>query len=291
MTVALAFVLLSEGWNLLAGYAGQLSLGTAGFFGLGAYAYAISVQWYNISSIPAVLLGGTAAAGLSALVAAPLFRLRQSVFAIGTLGLAEILGVIFLNWNAAGGDTGFPITNVPYDPYGEYYLAVVCTVLVIIAMAVVLESKFGRGLRAIRDDEDAAESLGVPVLRYKIATFCLSSFIIGTAGGIYAGYTFYATPDMFGPLWTAEVLVICVVGGLATLEGPAFMSVVYVVLLFYVLSAYPVADNFIYAALLIVVIVLLPGGIASLYRKESAPKWWPFTQGSQKPKVAKARTK
>lgn len=263
---ALMFLILAESWNFLTGFAGQISLGSAAFFGIGAYAFTVSLIWYKIPPIPALLVAGAVPAAFSVLVAVPLFRLKQDVFAIGTLGFATILQIIVLYQNSLGGPSGLSIVGVAYNLNLDYYLDVISAVLIVIAIILLLNSKFGFGLVSIREDEDVAESLGIPVLKYKVLAFAISSLFAGIAGGIYALYIFHVSSDLFGIMWTVNAMVICIIGGGGTVVGPAVMSLIFVWLQDYLLVSYPVIDTFIYAVLLIVVIVLLPDGLMTLYR-------------------------
>lgn len=263
---ALMFLILAESWDLLTGFAGQISLGSAAFFGIGAYTFTVSLIWYKIPPIPALLVAGVVPAVFSLLVAVPLFRLRQDVFAIGTLGFAIILQIIVLYQNSLGGPSGLSIVGVAYNLNLDYYVDVISAVVIVIAIVLLLNSKFGFGLVSIREDEDVAESLGIPVLKYKVLVFAVSSLFAGIAGGIYALYVFHVSSDLFGISWTVNAMVICIIGGGGTIVGPAVMSLIFVWLQDYLLVSYPVIDTFIYAVLLIVVIVLLPDGLMAIYR-------------------------
>jgi len=266
LVYALIFLILAESFNFLTGYAGQISLGSAAFFGIGAYTLTVSLTWYKVPPIPSLLVAGAVPAVLSVLVALPLFRLKQDVFAIGTLGFALILQIIVLYQNSLGGPSGLSIVGVAYNINLDYYIDLISAVLIVIAIVLLLNSKFGFGLVSIREDEDVAESLGIPVLKYKVLAFALSSLFAGIAGGVYALYVFHVSSDLLGITWTVNAMVICIIGGGGTVMGPAVMSLIFVWLQNYLLVSYPVVDTFIYAILLIVVVVFLPDGLMTLYR-------------------------
>lgn len=271
LSIFFVYVTLTESWNLLAGYAGQLVLAAPVFFGIGAYAFSFLLVLYHIPVVLTLILAALVAAAVAGLLAAPLFRLRGDALAIGSLGLILIFGAWINAYGPLGGFAGFSITGVAYNSTYIYLLNSISSLIVLAAILVIIRSKFGRGLVAIRDDEGAAESLGVPVLRYKILILVISALFTGVAGGVWAYYVFYVSPDLFGILWMGIILVITIVGGIGTIEGPIIMSFVYVLLQYYLLSGYPVIDTVSYAVLLIVVVVVMPRGLAgSLHRGSTA---------------------
>ena len=236
----LVFAMLGVSWNLLAGYAGQISLGHAAFFGIGAYATA----WLTtptqagfpeaLAAIPvpvAMLVGGLAAASIAAVVGPVMFRLEGHYFAIGTLALATIIELLIGQLRSiSGGSSGFYV-NTPdslgvlgFDPeLMTYYLGVLATILVVAGTYWIVGSRSGLGMRAVKDDEDAASTLGVQPLRYKMVAFVVSAAMAGLAGAVYGQYVLYLNPEAtLSVTWTIDTLVVVILGGMGTMAGPLF---------------------------------------------------------------------
>jgi branched-chain amino acid transport system permease protein len=225
----LVFVMLGTSWNLLAGYAGQISLGHHAFFGMGAF---VSV-WLTTPTraglpaaieTPAVLavVGGGLAAALIALVVGPIiFRLRGHYFAIGTLALAAIIQLVMIDQRRfTGGATGYYV-DAGVSEEVMFLMTLGATVLTVLVTYRIVDSPHGLGMLAIHDDEPAASSLGVDPLRYKMYAFVVSSFFAGLAGALYGNYTLYVNPEStLGVVWTIDTLVIVILGGMGTMVGP-----------------------------------------------------------------------
>jgi branched-chain amino acid transport system permease protein len=235
----LLFVMLGVSWNLLAGYAGQISLGHAAFFGIGAYVAA----WLTTPAragfpealqmpMPVALVVGAVAAGLLALVTGPIiFRLSGHYFAIGTLALASIIQLLLLDQrDISGGSTGYYIQ----ESIGEdmmYLIALAVTVGMVLVTYRIVTHKLGLGMRAIHGDEQAASSLGVNPLKYKLYAFVISSFMAGLAGAIYAQFTLYVNPEStLGVTWMIDTLVVVILGGMGTMVGPILGAGLFLVL-------------------------------------------------------------
>ena len=225
----LIYVLLGVSWNLLAGYAGQISLGHAAFFGFAAYvsawlttpARAGLPESIQLPVVAAVVVGALGAALLALVTGPVMFRLTGHYFAIGTLALAAIIQLVLLNFRQySGGSTGYYVQK----GMGEsvlFLLTLATTLGVIYATYRILGHRLGLGMRAIHGDEQAASSLGVSPLRYKMAAFVISSFMAGLAGALYAQYTLYVNPEStLSVVWMIDTLVVVILGGLGTLFGP-----------------------------------------------------------------------
>lgn len=225
----LIFVMLGVSWDIIGGYAGQISLGHAAFFGFGAYVSAWlttptradlpeSIQ----SPVVVAILGAALVAGLLALVIGPvIFRLAGHYFAIGTLALAAIIELIISNERRfSGGSSGYFVDS-SFEYQQLFLLTLVVTVLTVIASYYVVSSRWGLAMRAIHDDETAASSLGINPLKYKLIAFSIGSAMAGMAGGLYGQYTGYLNPaDVLGLHWMVEALVVVVLGGMGTITGP-----------------------------------------------------------------------
>ncbi len=232
----LVFAILGLSWNLLGGYAGQISLGHHAFFGIGAFVTA----WLSTPSgaglpesiavpgLVAVVLGAVGAT-LLALVTGPiLFRLRGHYFAIGTLALAAIIRLVLLDQRRfSGGSTGYYLNETT----GEIVVYLVTLAVAVATLAVtyqLVNSKPGLGMQAIHGDEEAASSLGVNPLKYKMYAFVVSTLLAGLAGGLYAQFTLYINPEStLAVTWTIDALVIVILGGMGTILGPLLGTVLF----------------------------------------------------------------
>ena len=288
-------VILAMSLNLVNGVTGQFSIGHAGFMAVGAYTSAA----FTVYAVPrlfgvapgagswvaagplliAVLLGGSAAAVAGLLVGLPSLRLRGDYLAIVTLGFGEIIRVVILNIDAVGGARGF--AGVPQRANLGWVLAWCLVTFYVIRNLV--RSYHGRALLAIREDEIAAEALGVPTTRYKVAAFTISAFFAGVAGALFSHYTYLHT-NSFTFMKSIEVIVMVVLGGMGSLTG----SIVGATLL----TALPEALRFasadrliIYSALLIVLMITRPQGLLGHREFSLAPllRRWRGRRGGAAP--------
>ncbi|MGE5175698.1 MAG: branched-chain amino acid ABC transporter permease [Hyphomicrobiales bacterium] len=264
-------VILALSLNLINGVTGQFSIGHAGFMAVGAYTsaaftvYAVP-RWFGVTPdagaaaaflpfLVAILLGGSCAAVMGILVGLPSMRLRGDYLAIVTLGFGEIIRVAILNIDAVGGARGF--AGVPQRADFAWVLAWVVITFVVIRN--IIRSYHGRALLAIREDEIAAEALGVPTTRYKVAAFVISAFFAGVAGALFAHYTYLHT-NSFTFMKSIEVIVMIVLGGMGSLSG-AILGATLLTALPEILRFASADRLIIYSALLIVLMIARPQGI------------------------------
>lgn len=259
---------LAQAWNLIGGLGGQFSLGNAAFVGAGAYLVGVLLVHTGISWWPAVLLGGLFAAGAAVLVAFPLFRLRGIYFAIGSLAISLAALSWMSNWEFTGATKGLnlPLGEVPL-PEELFKAAGVVAILSTLLVYLVLRSRFGLRLMAIRDDEDAATGVGVRGTALKFVAFALSAFVCGITGALMAGQAISIQPSaMFGLPLTTDMIVMTIVGGIGTTAGP----VIGVFVVYYLIERQLESDASLSALLtgllLIVVIRMAPGGIVALLK-------------------------
>ena len=253
-------ITLAESWNIVAGYAGQVNLGHAAFFGLGALA--ARTLWIGGTPIAVGLVAGAVIATLFALlIGVAAFRLRGAYFAIGTLALGEILRTTVNN--ALPEISTLPARTIAtYRLTERYYLALALAALSVIVVAALAGSRLGLGMRAIREDEEAAEASGVGALRLKLTALALSTGLAGLAGGLFAFYHIsYYPSHPFGPHWTFDALLMTFIGGVGTLHGPVLGAVLYVVLKEYVALRWVDFHLLIFGGLFIAIVLLLPGGL------------------------------
>jgi branched-chain amino acid transport system permease protein len=253
-------ITLAQSWNIIAGYAGQVNLGHAAFFGLGA----LTARTLWIGGVPVVLAmvaGALVATAFALLIGAAAFRLRGAYFAIGTLALGEIL-------RTTANNVLPEISTLPAATIGayrlshRYYLALGLAAAAVIAVAALAGSRLGLGMQAIREDEDAAEASGVGALALKLRALALSTGLAGAAGGLFAYYHIsYYPSHPFGPHWTFEALLMTFIGGVGTLHGPVLGAVLYVFLKEYLTVRWVDFHLLIFGVLFIAIVLTFPGGL------------------------------
>jgi ABC-type branched-subunit amino acid transport system ATPase component/ABC-type branched-subunit amino acid transport system permease subunit len=278
---------LAQAWSLMAGYGGVVSLAVAAFVGVGSYATAEMSAKAGLGLYPSVLAGGVVAALFALIVAVPMLRFRGLYFAIGSLVLAEALGIFMSNYNGFGGNMGITLSGTAPSPEKIYLLSFVVAVLATGAVAWLVRSRLGLGLRAIRDDEDVAERVGVPAFRTKLTVFLIASFVMGLVGGIQAQWTGYIEPaGAFALDWTVETVNAAIIGGVGTIVGPLLGSGISVELT-QRLASYPEIHLIILGGLLIVIIRLAPNGLwgALCQGARHGRLWYQRRSGSERIEV------
>jgi branched-chain amino acid transport system permease protein len=274
MIMVLFWTLLGASWNLLGGFAGQVSFGHATFLGIGAYTTMLFYLSLNLSPWLGMIAGGA----LGALVALPIglicFRLRGPYFSLATLAVAEIVRLVALNWEQlTAGPVGLLITTLPPLSLGGhavnweskipfYYIAAALTVFAMVLTYAVSRSRFGAYLTAVREDIDSAEAVGIDTVRARVMALVLSAFVVGLAGGFYAVYFRYIDPDaVFAISLSVEMVFIAVVGGLATTAGPVVGALVLVTIAEIFRERFAVGHLIFYGLFMMLVIRYLPEGI------------------------------
>lgn len=277
---------LASSWNILAGFAGQLSLGHAAFLGVGAYTMGVLDTQCGITPWLGMLAGGGVAALLSVVIGLPTFRLRGPYFALATMALAEVVRIIAVYWDGLTGgssgllmpmDTGLAALSwtekAPFLWVATAYLGVVW-----LAAAQLRRSRLGYFLRAVREDQEAAAVAGINPTLAKMQAAMLSAFFTGVGGAILACYLTMIEPDTFlGVQVSVQFLVITIVGGLGTLSGPvigAFLATPVAEFLRSVIGSEIAGSlhQLIYGMLFILVMIFLPGGVAPrLFRRRRRP--------------------
>ena len=268
LLITLLWVATSLAWNLLGGIAGQVSFGFAVFYGLGAYTAAFGIN-AGINPYGAFVLGGLIAALGSILIGIPTFRLRGPYFAIATIGVNEAVRIVMSNLEITGGASGYRLLmSGRFSQVEHYYTALGLASLAFFASWYVMRSAFGLALRAVREDEDAAADVGVHPFRCKLAVHALSAFLTGMAGGAFARYTAYIHPEgVFSFATSISILLMSVIGGLGTLFGPVIGAAVYSIVQEEMVVNFPQLHLLLYGALLILIVLFEPGGLAGLARR------------------------
>ncbi|MGF7239480.1 MAG: ATP-binding cassette domain-containing protein [Frankia sp.] len=252
---------LAQGWSLLAGYGGVVSLAVSAFVGTGSYAAAKVSAAAGLGVVPCVLIAGAFAGALALIVSVPMFRFRGLYFTIGSLVLAQAIALFVANSSALGGNQGIMLAGKTPDEFEIYRLALVVAVLACLVSWAFARGKLGLGLRAVRDDEDVAARMGVGVFRLKLLGFVFGAIIMGLVGGIQAVRTGYVQPGgAFNLNWTIDTVNAGIIGGAGTLVGPILGAGVSVGLNEW-LGQYAELHLIIIGVILIVVIRIAPRGI------------------------------
>lgn len=257
-------ILLALSLNLINGCAGQFSLGHAGFMGVGAYVAAGLTTVYGAGGflgtpfgvVLSILAGGLAAGFAGWLVGLPSLRLRGDYLAIVTLGFGEIIRIVFLNIESLGGARGLPAIPRMADFFWVYS----CVFLTFVFLYRFIKSSFGRAILSVREDEIAAESMGIKVSHYKVVAFVVSSFLAGIAGGLFAHYQGFIDPGSFSFTRSVEVVIMVVIGGMSSLSG-AVLGAIIVTVLPEALRAFNQYRLVIFPAILIISMLVRPLGI------------------------------
>jgi branched-chain amino acid transport system permease protein len=260
------YITLATGWNILGGYAGQTSLGHAAYFGLGALA--TRLLWFTgFPILPSIVAGGLLAVVFALLIGGPAFRLKGVYFAIGTLALAQILYVTV--GNIYPEISALPVNElVSYKISDRYYLFLGIAVFAVAAAYFLVKSKLGLGMMAVREEEDAAESLGVSALEHKLTALGVSAFITALGGGAFAYYHVSFYPQFpFSPAWSLDMLTMVYIGGAGTILGPIIGAVFFVALKEFLVLNVGEYHLIVFGVLFILVVLFLPGGIISIWKK------------------------
>ena len=269
------FALVAIGLALLTGFSGQISLGHAGFFAIGAYASALSAQRLGLPFWLAIPIAGIVATAIGALVALPALRLKNLYLAIATLGFGIVTQKMIFEWRTmTGGGGGL---QVPPPMLFGVSLAEGARMTGVIAVALaagtwaayrLARGRTGRALTMLRESETAAACTGIQVARYKVVAFAVSAFYTAVAGGLYANLVRYINPESFNVNMSIMFLAMIVIGGMGSVGG-ALLGAAFYVIVPEALRDFKDAPGLIFGLSLMIVVILLPGGLASLTRRFS----------------------
>jgi branched-chain amino acid transport system permease protein len=288
MIMIFLYAAMGLAWNMIGGYAGQISLGHAIFFGAGAYTSTLMLMKLGISPWVGMLAGGILSVGIAFIIGYPCFKLAGHYFAIATIAIGEIAQQWMLNWDWAGSAVGLTLPILPESwinlefhttkaPY--YYLAFGIFVLTILATYGVDRSKLGYYFKAIKGDLEGARSLGINVTKYKFYALALSAFFTSLCGSFYAQYVLFIDPDSVFPLMLSVIVcLVATLGGVGTVWGPVIGSVILIPISeftrIYFGGGGKGTDLIIYGFLIVFISVYQPFGVIGLARrfqkKESA---------------------
>jgi branched-chain amino acid transport system permease protein len=272
LTLTEIFALVALGLNLLTGYAGQISLCHASFFGVGAYATAILTQKAGLPYLLSLVAGALFTTAIGALVAVPALRLKNIYLAIATLGFGVVLQKIIFEWRSlTGGGGGLALTAPNIAGYelgatGLYYLTLAFLTAGLFGAWNISRGRTGRALLVIKESEIAAGSLGISAARYKVTAFAVSAFYAAIAGGLFAYLVRYINPESFSVGLSISFLSMVVIGGLGTIGGSILGAVFYVIVP-ELLRGIKDAPGLVFGLLLVVVMVFMPQGLWGMVRR------------------------
>jgi branched-chain amino acid transport system permease protein len=265
---------LALSWNVIGGYAGYPSFSTAGFFGLGAYAGAL-LQNAGVSPILSWLAATAVVAVFAASLGRAILRMKGHYFAIGSLALVEVLRLVASSWaSLTGGGDGLNVRFLEGGPdlIGRVFLFAMMAIMIVCFIVTVLvdRTRLGFGLRCIKQNEDAADMVGIDVTSYKTAAFTLSAMFCGTVGAIYASWVAYIDPsDAFSTLLSLKVPVMTLLGGPGTVLGPVLGAWIFVILEEMIWAQFLELNRAILGLVIVLLIFTLPGGLLGL----QMPAW------------------
>jgi len=284
LTMMIIFALYASSWNLLA-YSGQGSLGHASFLGIGGFASALFASRLGLHPIIGLLVGSLLSAGIGLLIGLACVRLKAWFLAMVTFGFSVIVVTIISQFDSViGGMNGFATSSIVPQFLPFYYATLAIVTFSILAIFLVMRSKLGLAFKGIRENELEAKMIGVNTGKYRLLAFVISTFFAGLAGGLYVESILFVQVSIFEPYFSFLPLIMAVIGGLGTIEGPIIGSIIIVS----IDSFLPLTDRFLQplsplfrgvsnvgpslrlvglGLFLIAVVIFLPKGISSLFRK------------------------
>jgi len=280
MIFAGIFSIVCLGLSMLMGYAGQISLAQAAFFGIGAYTSGILTSRFGINPWAAMPAGALLAAAVAWMVGIPALRLKGHYLAMATLGFGVIVHIVLseeVDWT--GGPSG--MVDIPglrlagfkfNSEISWYYLIWGVVFLVILFCFNVLHSRVGRGLRAIHEEEGAAEAMGIPTARYKVQVFILSAVLAALAGSFYTHYVTFLNPGSFNLMWSIRFVLMVMVGGMQSLWGALLGTILLTFVGNEWLQVFADFEVLVYGGILLCVALFLPKGLVSLIPRKASSR-------------------
>jgi branched-chain amino acid transport system permease protein len=270
-TIICIFVILAVGLNILIGFSGQISLGHAAFFGIGAYTSALLMIHLGIPFWFSMPIGGLMAAIVGFFLGLPALKVSGHYLALVTLAFGEIIQLIFIHWESlTNGVIGLMVPLPTFFGFkfstdlSKYYLTFAVTVFLIYCANNIVRSRIGRAFKSIKGSEVASQAMGVNLARYKLFAFTISAFYAGVAGGLYGILLAFISPEYFGLFDSILYLMMVVIGGLGSIAGSIIGAVVLGILP-EVLRRFQDYQDFIYGAILLLSIVFMPRGLIGLF--------------------------
>ncbi|MDQ0219306.1 branched-chain amino acid ABC transporter permease [Peribacillus cavernae] len=268
-------IILAVSLHLIIGITGQFSIGHAGFLAVGAYASAVVSMKLGLPFPLAIIMGGLVAAIAGLVIGIPSLRLKGDYLAIATLGFGEIVRIVFLNIDYVGGASGLQVSHLTTWPW-----VFVCMMITLLVIRNFTNSTHGRACISIREDETAADAMGINTTYYKVVAFVIGSFFAGIAGSLYAHNFYIIQPSNFGFLKSFDILIYVVLGGLGSMSG-AVVAAILLTIISTFLQDFPETRMVIYSILLIVMMIYRPQGlmgtreITSFFKKKKSVEGGP----------------
>jgi branched-chain amino acid transport system permease protein len=264
---------LAQGWNIIGGYAGYASFGNSVFYGLGSYGTAVAMVQWNVPFGVGLALGAVVAVAFAVLLGLPVLRLRGHYFAIATLALAQVMAAVVANLGITGRNIGLVLPLLRSD-FLFYELALALLVVATLVVLWVARSRFGYGLVAIREDEDAASAIGVNARLLKVAAFALAGLLSALAGGIHAYWiTFIDPASAFDLSLNVRMIIMAVFGGAGSVLGPIVGAFVLSAVSEVLSSEVSSIASLFFGVVIVVAVVLMPRGLADLTRRWRKAGW------------------
>jgi branched-chain amino acid transport system permease protein len=279
MIMIFMHAVISQSWNIIGGFSGQISLGHGAFFGIGAYASSFFYVEFGLTPWIGIIIGILICAVIAILVGIPMLRLSGHYFAIATLLVGISFQIVFQRWDLVGAASGLWIPLTSEDSYYAlqfhsskapyYYLFLIFFVIIFFITWLISRSKLGYRLRAVRDDAQAAQSLGIDVAKHKIIAFAISAMMMAPMGSLFAQYILIVDPDrMFNFEISIIALLISVLGGIGYVWGPLVGTIILIPLAEYARIFFGgtggAVDLMVYGIVLMIICVFKPSGIISL---------------------------
>ena len=279
MIMIFMHAVISQSWNIIGGFSGQISLGHGAFFGIGAYASSFFYVEFGLTPWIGIIIGILICAVIAILVGIPMLRLSGHYFAIATLLVGISFQIIFQRWDLVGAASGLWIPLTSEDSYYAmqfhsskapyYYLFLIFFVIIFFITWLISRSKLGYRLRAVRDDAQAAQSLGIDVAKHKIIAFAISAMMMAPMGSLFAQYILIVDPDrMFNFEISIIALLISVLGGIGYVWGPLVGTIILIPLAEYARIFFGgtggAVDLMVYGIVLMIICIFKPSGIISL---------------------------
>lgn len=256
LTLSFINIILAVALNMITGITGQLSLGNAGFMAIGAYTSAFFSVKVGTPFILSLFIGGLLAGVIAIIVGIPTLKLKGDYFAITTLGVGEITRVLITNIDAIGGARGF--TGIPSKTTINF--AYFSMILILILVINIVKSSKGRALIAIRENEIAAEAMGVNTTKYKVTAFFIAALLTGFAGGLFAHYTSFIQPTTFNFMKSIEIVTFVVLGGMGSITG-SVIAAIFLTILPESLRSLSDYRMVIYSLSLVILMIFRPQGL------------------------------
>ena len=282
---ALLVATLAQGWNVIGGYSGYPSFGNSVFYGLGTYGTAIAMAQFHLPFEVGLVCGAVLGVACALLFGIPILRLRGPYFAIATLGFAAVMSAIIATIDLAGKNIGLILPLFRGDKM-FYELSLILLVAATATVAWIAQSRFGAGLVAIREDEDAAQVMGINTTMYKVAALTVAAFFSAIAGGIHAYWiTFIDPASAFDPSLNVRMVIMTLFGGPGTVLGPVIGALILSGVSEVLASTASTVASLFYGFVIVLAVLLMPKGILDLIEGFQKGRWRYFTDNLRRYRI------